>query len=203
MRYSEQSVQVIFDTTFALLATKDFRRLSMADIGRACGVSKETLYRWFGNKNGLFTAMIRARSEQINEAMDTLFREPESDPFSVVERFAYWYLLTVLDDRSVRINQIAIAAAHEEPQLARILLENGRENALPRLAEQFGRYQSTGVLATDISTELLTESLLGLAAGDLQIRRLLNAIPHELEDDILRDRARSAAARFFKAFGTA
>ena len=40
----------------------------MAAVAERAGSSKETLYAWFGGKQGLFTALIRRQAEAANQA---------------------------------------------------------------------------------------------------------------------------------------
>lgn len=203
MRYSEERVQEIFDATIDLLGEKDYRRLTMMDLARRCQVSKETLYRWFGNKSGLFAAIIKARSARIVEEIQTSMAGTDDDPPAVLRAFCRQYLRTVLSEGAVRLNRVAISGVQETPELAQLLVDNGRENALPPLKRYLGTLQDRGLLETTTSVDDLAEALLGLAAGDKQIRRLLNAMSECPASDELDRLAAAAVHRFLRAFGNA
>ena len=50
----------IHAAAYALLAEHGYGGTSMLRVARAARASNETLYRWYGGKDGLFTAMVRA-----------------------------------------------------------------------------------------------------------------------------------------------
>ncbi len=50
--------QLIFAATYRLLAEKGYKGTSMLAVAKAAGASNETMYNWYGNKQGLLAAMI-------------------------------------------------------------------------------------------------------------------------------------------------
>ena len=201
MRHSDERVQEIFEATLELLGEKDYRRLTMLDLARTCRISKETLYNWFDNKAGLFAALIRTRSAPIVAEVDAALADAGEEPQEVLAAFCRQYLRTVLSDEAVRLNRVAIAGVQETPELAQLLVNNGRENALPPLRRYLDQLQHDGTLDSAASVESMAEALLGLAAGDTQIRRLLNALATPPDDATLERWADEAARRFLRAYG--
>jgi AcrR family transcriptional regulator len=47
---------------FELLVERGYGGTTMAAVAERAGSSKETLYAWFGSKQGLFTAVIRRQA---------------------------------------------------------------------------------------------------------------------------------------------
>ena len=200
MRYSPERVQEILAAVDQLLSEKDYRRLTMADVARACSSSKETLYRWFRSKEGLFAEMVRNSSNRIGERINDLFVAANSTPQEVLSGFCLQYLRTVLAESSVRVNRVAISGINETPELAQLLLENGRDNAVPWLERYLGQLQGRGTIAQSADMDDMVNTLLGLAAGDMQIRRLLGRLTGCPPDDVLEQIAGRAAARFLLIF---
>jgi AcrR family transcriptional regulator len=203
MRYSPERVQEILAVAERLLGQKDYRRLTMADIAGACNGSKETLYRWFGNKAGLFAEMVRTSSDRIGERMNALFAAADASPQAVLGGFCHQYLRTVLAESSVRVNRVAISGINETPELAHLLLENGRDNAVPHLQRYLGGLQEQGIITRSADMDDMVNTLLGLAAGDMQIRRLLGRLTACPADNVLAQAADRAAARFLLIFAAA
>ncbi len=203
MRYSPERVQEIFAVVEQLLGEKDYRQLSMADVARACNSSKETLYRWFGSKTGLFAEMVRANSNLIGERMNELFTTADAPPHVVLSGFCHQYLRTVLAESSVRINRVALSSINETPELAQVLLENGRDNAVPHLERYLGDLQQRGIIAQTADMSDMVNTLLGLSAGDMQIRRLLGRLAACPPDSVLEQAAKRAATRFLLLFAPA
>ena len=200
MRYSPERVQEILAVVDQLLSEKDYRRLTMADIARACSSSKETLYRWFTSKEGLFAEMVRNSSNRIGERMSDLFAAADATPQAVLSGFCHQYLHTVLAESSVRVNRVAISGINETPELAQLLLENGRDNAVPRLERYLGELQGRGTIAESADMNDMVNTLLGLTAGDMQILRLLGRLTACPTDDLLERIANRAAERFLLIF---
>ncbi len=200
MRYSPQRVQEIFAVLEQLMGEKDYHQLTMADIARSCNSSKETLYRWFGSKAGLFAEMVRANSNRIGERMSDLFAAADATLQAVLSGFCHQYLCTVLSEASVRVNRVAISGINETPGLAQLLLENGRDNAVPYLERYLGELQKRGIIAQSADMDDMVNTLLGLSAGDMQIRRLLGRLSTCPLDDELTQAANRAAARFLLIF---
>ena len=55
----EQRREEIMDVAVEVLAERGYRDTSMLEVARRSSASKETLYAWFGDKRGLFEAVIR------------------------------------------------------------------------------------------------------------------------------------------------
>jgi AcrR family transcriptional regulator len=200
MRYSPERVQEILAVVEQLLGEKDYHHLTMAGIARSCNGSKETLYRWFGSKAGLFAEMVRTNSNRIGERINDLFSATDATPQAVLSGFCHQYLRTVLSESSVRVNRAAISGINETPELARLLIENGRDNAVPYLEHYLGNLQERGTIAQSADMDDMVNTLLGLSAGDMQIRRLLGRLSTCPPDNELTQAANRAAARFLLLF---
>lgn len=200
MRYSPERVKEILAIVDQLLGEKDYRQLTMADIARACNSSKETLYRWFKSKEGLFAELVRNSSNLIGERMRDLSSATDASPQAVLSGFCYQYLRTVLVESSVRVNRVAISGIKETPELAQLLLQNGRDNAIPQLERYLGELQDSDIIIQSADINDMVNTLLGLSAGDMQIRRLLGRLTACPADNLLEQIANRAAARFLLIF---
>jgi AcrR family transcriptional regulator len=60
----------VLQVSLPLFMRFGFRRTSMADIAKAAGVSRPTLYGAFENKEALFAALIRVETERVVEDID-------------------------------------------------------------------------------------------------------------------------------------
>jgi AcrR family transcriptional regulator len=98
--------EVILDAVFELLAERGYQGTTMAAVAARAGSSKETLYAWFGSKQGLFTALIRRQAEAANQAVATaLDGDGGDDPAATLTAFATNLLLLLLGERSVALNR--------------------------------------------------------------------------------------------------
>jgi AcrR family transcriptional regulator len=180
--------QVVLDAVFQLLVERGYRGTTMAAVAARAGSSKETLYAWFGSKQGLFTALIRRQAEAANQAVAGAFQAaegadggPPPDPAATLTAFATNLLRLLLGERSVAINRAAIAeldggTTERSGELAAVLLAQGRHRTGPIVEAYLARLAADGHLRIDDPADAF-QLLYGLVVQDLQIRVLLGEPP--------------------------
>jgi AcrR family transcriptional regulator len=184
--------EVILDAVFALLAERGYQGTTMAAVAARAGSSKETLYAWFGSKQGLFTALIRRQAEAANQAVAAaLDGDRGHDPAATLTAFATNLLRLLLGERSVALNRAALA--EPDGELAAVLLAQGRHRTGPIVEAYLARLAAEGHLGIDDPADAF-QLLYGLVIKDLQIRVLLGEPPPA--PDALAEQARVAVERF-------
>jgi len=145
---------------------------SMAAVARRASCSKETLYRWFGDRDGLLTATVRWQASKVimpelGEGDVTL------SAFSrVLENFAESWLTVLTGDVSIALNRLAVShAGSHNSNLGRIVLENGPLAMKRRLVPIFEVGRQEGFISADNAQAFRT--FFGLVIADAQIRSLL------------------------------
>lgn len=207
-RESPERREAILEAAHAVLAEQGYAGASMLAIARRAKASKETLYAWFGDKQGLFEALILRNARELETALDeaTVSARPGSDTpapevKAVLHRFAAALLRLLLSDRALVVNRAAIAEAPRYPILAQLLVSRGRSTVLPKLIAFLEAQKAAGRLQFD-DPEDAAETLIGLTLGDLQVRRLLG-VQMPLDEGELETRATRAVERFVRVFGAA
>ena len=164
---------------------------SMADVARAASCSKETLYKWFGDRTGLLTATVQWQAAKV--AMPVL---PEgaltrAGLEQALAGFAASWLAVITGDASLGLNRMAVGEAGEPGQ---IVLRHGPRAMAVRLAPLFEAGRAAGLIAF-ASTDDAFRLFFGLVVGDIQIRCLLGdpARPSPAE---IQTQAAAAASRF-------
>jgi AcrR family transcriptional regulator len=201
--------EVVLDAVFELLVERGYRGTTMAAVAERAGSSKETLYAWFGSKQGLFTAVIRRQAEAANQAVAAGLDGGggATDPAGTLTAFATNLLLLLVGERSVALNRAAIAelggagvAGRAAPagELAAVLLAQGRHRTGPIVEAYLARLAADGQLRVDDPAEAF-RLLYGLVVQDLQIRVLLGEPPPR--PDALAAQARTAVRRFLALTG--
>lgn len=180
----------VIEAAFDELIEHGAEHVTMLGIARRAGASKETLYNWFGSREGLFEEMIISNADRsadrVREALDR-----GGDPIITLRGYAAGLLRLLTHERSVALNRAAMAS----PDLAAVLLANGRHRVGPIVEEYLARLADDGVL--DLDDPAAGFSLLyGLVVQDTQIRVLLGeAAPPGTE---IEQRAIDAVDRFFE-----
>lgn len=186
----------ILDAALAVLAEHGWQGATMLRIAQRARASKETLYAWFGDRAGLFAALIAANAEAVGAELARA--APGGAPERRLARLAEALLRLLLGDAAVELNRAAIAEAPRDPALADLLSRHGRDTFAPRIAALLGALRQEGVIAF-AEEEDAVGGFLGLVLGDLQVGRLLGRLPAPAEAEITA-RARGAARRFLAAY---
>ncbi|NNH81544.1 TetR/AcrR family transcriptional regulator [Rhizobium laguerreae] len=177
---------------YELLRDRGYRSTSMLDIAKAAKASNETLYRWYGDKNGLFKTMVESNARATKAALDAAIRD-DVDPLETLTQAAPILLSMLLGDKAISLNRAA--AADESRELGATIAAAGRDSVFPLIEKVIGRGLETAALAAP-SAGVAAEWFLSLLIGDLQIRRVNRTLPEPSDENI---RARAAAA--MSAFG--
>ena len=93
-----------------------FDGASMGEIARAAGVSKGTLYAYFGSKDELFEAIIRAEKGQAAERLCAFRRE--GDVREMLTDFGVRLMQRICEPGTLALARVVIAAAEKFPNRA-------------------------------------------------------------------------------------
>ena len=187
----------ILNAAVKALSEKGYRDASMLEVARRASASKETLYAWFGDKRGLFEAVIRRNAHAVQAVLaDHL--EGDAPTERVLIDFGRALLTLLLGERAIAINRAAISEAKSEPQLAEILVSAGRNATLPAFTRFLVLQAERGRLEIDRPSDA-AEDFLGLLLGDTQVRRLLGQLATPTESQI-EARASRAAGNFLRLY---
>lgn len=174
--------------------------LTMSAVARRAKCSKETLYKWFGDRDGLLTATVRWQAGRVRadkydrrELSTTKLRES-------LERFAADWLGVISSRTSIALNRVAIShAASGKSNLGSIVLANGRFAIGNRLKSLLDDAQEADLIQFD-NTEEAFRTFFGLVGRDIQIRLLLGDKLQLGKDEIKRDAA-DATRQFLALYG--
>ncbi|WP_114390875.1 TetR/AcrR family transcriptional regulator C-terminal domain-containing protein [Notoacmeibacter marinus] len=173
---------------------------SLARVAQAASCSKETLYKWFGDRDGLLTATVRWQASRVH-AGD--FDSGQLDATLLrtrLEDFAANWLSVISSPTSIALNRVAVGQAGSgKSRLGAIVLANGRMAVADRLKPLLEAGRAAGLLAFD-DTEDTFRTFLGLVGRDVQIRLLLGEGPLPDNEKIMAD-AERAADQFLALFG--
>lgn len=179
---------------YAVLEEKGFDGLTMLAVAKAAKASNETLYRWYGDKSGLFEALIRRNTEGVSEVLEGA---EAASLRETLRRVGPALLAMLLGPRAVALNRAA--AADGSGVLGGILAEAGRGIVGPWIGGVIGRAIERGEVSGTNAREM-AETYFALLIGDQQIRRATGAMPEPTTDQI-GARADHALAQFLSLYG--
>lgn len=85
----------IAEAAYGLLEVHGYGGTSMLQIAKAAKASNETLYRWYGDKDGLFIAMVRDNAREVRQMLEKAL-EHHDDPLESLSRIAPVFLSMLL-----------------------------------------------------------------------------------------------------------
>ena len=191
--------QAVLDAVLSLMV-EEGDQLTMTAVARRASCSKETLYKWFGDRDGLLAATVRWQAARVRAGR---YDRPTLDIATLrdsLKGFAETWLTVISSPTSIALNRLAIGhAASRKSNLGGIVLANGRFAIGERLRPVLEAGREAGLLQFEDS-ETAFRTFFGLVGRDVQIRLLLGDGLSFAPDEIARDAAR-ATDQFLTLYG--
>lgn len=191
--------KAVLDAALRLLV-EEGDQLTMTAVARRASCSKETLYKWFGDRDGLLTATVQWQASKVRVVPVDRKGLDLASLTGSLERFASDWLKVISSDTSIALNRVAVGQASSgKDDLGAIVLENGRFALARRLKPVLEAGKEAGFLEfSDAETAFRT--FFGLVARDVQIRLLLGD-RLELTDAAIGGDAVRATQQFLALYG--
>jgi AcrR family transcriptional regulator len=151
--------QTVFDAARDQLSSQPWSEITMADIASGAGVSRQTLYNEFGNRNEFGFAFVIHEAERFMDGVEKAVREHFDDPRAAILAALEYFLSSAGDDPLIKI----------------LLSDDGTGGMLPFVTTQglpivqWAASRLTAVIeegwpqAPEKEVKVLTESLVRLA----------------------------------------
>ncbi len=178
---------------YRVLQEKGYRGASMLAVAKAAKASNETLYRWYGDKQGLFAALVVKNAEILKETLENAL-DQDTDPVDGLRLLAPILLETLTSDRAVALNRAAAADGSNE--LGRAIAKGGRDAIAPLIGDLISRGMASGQINAP-NPHQAAEWYIALVIGDAQIRRAIG-VTSEPDQDVVKQRAAAGLAAFLK-----
>ncbi|MGN6143136.1 MAG: TetR/AcrR family transcriptional regulator [Mesorhizobium sp.] len=182
------------------LMVEEGDNLTMAGVARRASCSKETLYKWFGDRDGLLTATVQWQASKVRVVPVDPGKVDLASLAESLEGYARDWLKVIASDTSIALNRVAVShAGSGKDNLGAIVLENGRFALTRRLKPVLDAGKKAGHLVFE-DAETAFRTFFGLVGRDVQIRLLLGDWPGLTEAAIAEDAAR-ATRQFLALYG--
>ena len=152
----------ILATALDVFLHSGFGNSTIEELASAAKVTKRTVYAYFGDKPGLFVAMVKDLAVDVSLDAATDHGTLEGLAARIVHR--------VHSDELVGLHRLVIAESSRFPELARVLYSQGDARHIARLAEHIRAER-------DDERAALAEPLFSLLLGERHRRRLLGMAP--------------------------
>ena len=190
--------QAVLTAALALLV-EGGDRLTMTAVARRASCSKETLYKWFGDRDGLLTATVQWQAAKVRVPQVDRHHLDAAALRASISQFARDLLATISGEVSVTLNRLAIGHAGAEKRgLGAIVLENGPLAIRQRLKPVLEAGRAARLLRFEAAEEAY-RVFFGLVVRDIQIRLLLGEELKLSAAEIEREAA-AATEKFFEIY---
>lgn len=190
----------VLQSALNLLVRGGDKALTTAGVARAANCSKESLYKWFGDRDGLLAAVISFQASKVRAiAPGQLPRDADAFRDQLV-RFARDLLEVLSGEVSLALNRLAIGqAGNQDTHLGLLVHERGRRMIGQRAGALLESGRQQGYLGYRDPEEAY-QTLYGLIIRDLHIRQLLGEELPASELDF-GAQANQAIDKFFRLYG--
>ncbi len=167
---SEEKKQQIYRAATQLFLEKGYD-VSMDEVAERAGVSKQTVYSHFNNKEKLFCACVENRCVSY-QMTDSFFQRDLSTREMLLE-MAHQFNGLLLSDDAIRLKRLLCAQADHNPRLSELFHDSGPA----RLKASFQDYLDSQVRKGGLriaDTATAARQLLFMIQGDAHLHALLN-----------------------------
>lgn len=178
--------RAIVDAARELFIEQGFERTTLGNIVERAGGSLATVYKLFGNKEGLLDAVVFEKAVS-GESLIREIADRGDSPADTLRCLADSLHQRFLDPDDVALVRMVIARSIDDAEFARRFFETTAMHTRTALEEVFERWESSGVRLNG-QPEMLAEIFLGLMVSDMQT----DAISHGV---VARPSAERLAAR--------
>ena len=176
----------------AVFLAQGFVETTMRDVAARAGASKETLYRHFGSKEGLFAEVVSNRARLLRGRLDADFERPNAMG-EILRDLGINLLEAMTSSEVTSLLRIVVAEAPRDPALGRIFYTLGPERTRTRLTEFLEAARARGEF-TGADAGLAASIFLGAVTSQCHTVRLVLQDPPPMGRAEIEERYGSAPA---------
>jgi len=158
------TTRAILDAAHRLFLKTGFDAVNLEQVGRAAGVSRQTVYNQFGSKEAVFHEVVKRHWDAVRSETASAFAAMEAAPTSPAEclrGFARALLRFVEQTDQVSFTRLVIAESRQRPWIADEFYRCGKEPILKCFAAALAVMARKGMIACS-QPELAAHQFMGL-----------------------------------------
>ena len=186
------------DAAYRLFMEKGFSSVSVDEIIRVSGGSKSSLYKFFGDKEGILRAVIESLADEFLREIHIEFPSAKT-PREALNRVGMVFADLALSDKAINQHQHAVSHAKAFPDLAKLWYESGPKRTMDGFADFLEKETAAGRLRI-ANPARAAWFFLGMIIFHDNMRRLVCLPPPERPE--LEKMVSEAVEVFLAAYGT-
>jgi TetR/AcrR family transcriptional regulator, mexJK operon transcriptional repressor len=201
-RSSDRRHREIREAAITVFVANGYDGATMEDIAVRAGVSKQTVYKHFTDKQTLFADIVLSTTDEMDALVGLIAERlrTNSDPAQELERLAETFLDALMQPRVLRLRRLVISSADRFPEIATAWYQQGFERALGALEASFQALADRQLLAVD-DPAMAAEHFVGMLFWIPVNKALFTGDDDYSATHDLGPVARSAARAFMNAYG--
>ncbi|MGC9961732.1 MAG: TetR/AcrR family transcriptional regulator [Acidimicrobiales bacterium] len=141
----------IREAAIGIFLASGYEGATMEGIAVRAGVSKQTVYKHFTDKQHLFADIVLSTTDDMDALVGLIAEEltETSDLAGGLEHLAETFLVALMQPRVLRLRRLVISSADRFPEIATAWYERGFERVLEALSTSFRALADRQLLAVD------------------------------------------------------
>ncbi|WP_027857724.1 TetR/AcrR family transcriptional regulator [Marinobacterium jannaschii] len=178
---SEEKRLLIQNAATELFCEQGFASTSMDQVAKAAGVSKQTVYSHFGNKDDLFTAAIRAKC--VSFEVDSIELSAGRSVAEVLLDMANRFVEMILSEAAMQVHRTCVTEAPSNPQVSRLFYDAGPERVIEEVGRVLQQLSERGDLQIE-NHHFAAVQFLKMVQGEARMREEYNIEPRTSQAEI-------------------
>jgi len=187
----------MIEAAYSLFIEKGYASVSVEEIIRVSKGSKSSLYKFFGNKEGIFKAVIESLADEFLHEIHLEFPSAKT-PREALNRVGMVFADLALSDKAINQHQHAVSYAKAFPDLAKLWYESGPKRTMDEFAVFLEKETAAGRLQI-ADPYRAAWFFLGMIIFHDNMRRLVCLPPSKRSD--LKKMVSEAVEVFLAAYG--
>lgn len=182
-RSEEKRLDILAAATH-LFTVQGYEGTSVDDIAAEAGVSKQTVYSHFGNKENLFGVSVSEKCRASGVDADVI--DMAMPPELLIPQIARRFVALVKSPEALRVYAICVNSTESHPRIAELFYQHGPQKTVDVLSAYLARQSREGRLAVD-DPDAAAWQFFCMLKGEAHMRAQfgLEALPAAEEEDYI------------------
>ena len=201
-RSSDRRHREIREAAIDAFLASGYEGTTMEEIAARAGVSKQTVYKHFTDKQHLFADIVLSTTDDMGALIGIIAERlpATADLSGDLEHLAETFLVALMQPRVLRLRRLVISSADRFPEISSAWYEQGFERVLKALAGSFRALADRRLLALDDATAA-AEHFVGMLFWIPVNKAMFTGDDDYAATHDLVPSARAAAGAFMSAYG--
>lgn len=164
--------RALLDAAARLFVAKGYDRTTVADLVQAAGGSRASIYALFGDKEGLFRAMMEETNRRVFEHVAAGRDAGAASPDEALVRFGMQLLTGILDDDARAVVRVLVTESGRFPEIAEAFWRGGPEATVRQVADYLRMLSDGGRLRVD-DPDAAAQIFIAMMVGEFFIQGLI------------------------------